>query len=247
MRKVLILMVAAAVLCAAAMAQAATSWKGIDWDSPAGSIAVDGSGNLVVTATRYEFNTTGVYEGAAHFNTSSAFRAALTPWVEFTFIETGADTYSPAAQMWMEREGLSSDPNASWARLGVGSPSSPDYRGASYGVWWNEHTDALGRFVGSARSNGTHTALLGRRSDGKVDFVVDGSPIGTTDPATDFQPDYFGDIYLVALGLTSGETVTFTDFRMGTDYAGPVVPEPVSIFLGIMGLGSVAGFRRLRK
>jgi len=27
----------------------------------------------------------------------------------------------------------------------------------------------------------------------------------------------------------------------------PVVPEPMSIFLGIMGLGSVAGFRRLRK
>ncbi len=44
--------------------------------------------------------------------------------------------------------------------------------------------------------------------------------------------------------------------RTGGGYAGsgavsvpgaPAVPEPMTIFLGIMGLGSVAGFRRLRK
>ncbi len=38
-------------------------------------------------------------------------------------------------------------------------------------------------------------------------------------------------------------------FRRITDITAsqPPVPEPISILLGIMGLGSVAGFRRLRR
>ncbi len=56
-----------------------------------------------------------------------------------------------------------------------------------------------------------------------------------------------GDAYTGSTEVGNFKILRDTNLQMFAIKASPVVPEPMSIILGIMGLGSVAGFKRLRR
>ena len=74
-----------------------------------------------------------------------------------------------------------------------------------------------------------------------------------TDPTSPaFNPLLENNIYIFAFDHPWGPSADYRvsaqdDYGYSGDVHGPVVPEPMSIMLGIMGLCSVAGFKKLRK
>ena len=116
----------------------------------------------------------------------------------------------------------------------VGSPINVAFTGllpkAIGGIFWT--TDINGAFV----SGGTVTLT-----------VVGGGTYTYTD--TSNYPGFTGflsDTPITSMAITPGGGLWAT---MDHVYVGntAAVPEPMSILLGIMGLGSVAGFRKLRR
>jgi len=237
---------AALVLAVCGVADATTvSWDGVTWDSAFGSIAVvPGPGADMLVVTTQAYSSDGWCFGAAHYNTPDAFRASNTPWVQFTYYDSSASTLRSGAEVWMEREdGAVPTPvvGAAWTQWGT-SGDDPQY-----GVyWWNEHTDTDGSATNlGLRTPGFHTLKMGMRATGQVDYWLDGSLLFTT---TSITPDYFGDIYLAADSDLAhpGQTVVFTDYRSGTDYAGPPVPEPITMFSALLAIGSLGAYIRKR-
>ena len=233
MRKLFILAILAAMLFAVTgQAADAVNWKGYDWGTYDGSIAVDSSGNLVVTAP-----SAGAY-GGAHINIPSIFRNSPTQWVQISYI----DELHSGGQIWLEDE---SAPDQAWTQFGTWAYSSqPNYR--TY--VWDVEPDTSVFTTEDARTSGEHTLKIGKRADSTIDYWLDGNLVHSTSATT---WTYFGDVYLAARqdGANFLST-TFTDFQMGTDYSAPAaVPEPATILgFGIpmlmVGLGKLRGLRK---
>jgi hypothetical protein len=202
---------------------ATITWKGIPWGTAGyGSIAVNVDGDLEVTTS--SCGTTNCW-GTAHYNTPSAFRAAATPWVRITFIDSGPG--SPGAQVWMEDEEYVFPGAGAWTQFGAWDrPGFENYRI----YWWDYDTDLSDNGLlddssgwgwvdtGVPRTAGTHTIMLAMRADHTVDYWLDGFLVHST---TDITPNYFGDIYLAGHSDVShpSQTVVFTDYQTGTDYS----------------------------
>jgi len=218
---------------ASGAANAATiGWEGETWDdaynTPQTTLNVNGLNQLEVNAL-----TVGEW-AAAHINTSGTYRAAATPWIEFSFLDTGSAGVRKG--IWVEDETTSPLGSAGgWLQFEI--PASGNYR-----VYYNDYDADLvdnasidfsaGAVVdtGVARSVGERTFKLGRRADGTIDFWIDGS-LTTSLTAAQFNPNFFGDVYLAA----RGELGTYTSFAAGTDYA---IPEPTSVIMAaVAGLG----------
>lgn len=208
-------------------------WEGVDWSTyNSAPLSINLDGDLVV-------GSDDAY-AAAHYNTPTSFRSALTPWIELSFIDEGPGTQR--AQMWVEKEGI---PGAAWFQFGSWNASAyPTFE--QYGLyWWNVDTDTDGwQWLGD-RTAGEHTMKVGMRSDGTVDYWFDGGIAWST---TDIVPTYFGDVYLAS---RYGSTI-FTNYQAGTDYSyeSPLsaVPEPGSIvLLAIASIGIAGAIRRKKK
>jgi hypothetical protein len=216
MKKLMIMCVLVGLMLRVNAANATVVWKGSNWDAAAGSIAVNEDGNLVVTSG---VKDGADYWGAAHINTSTAYRNAPNPWVQISFIDSGA---GDGARLGLEKEG---NPNAAWASFGTKSS-----RITYYHYWWNVSKDTDGLTLLDSRSAGIHTLKFGIRSDGKADYWFDGTLVGTTTTSEIIWP-YIGDVYLDAFTSVSGGSVTFTDVQLGSNY----VPEPATMSLLVLG------------
>lgn len=206
-------------------------WKGIDWDpSIYGSIAVN-VGNLEVTTASFGTSSWGT----AHYNTPNSFRAAPTPWVKVTFLDSPG---TAAGQLWMEDEtynsnyGLNTGTLGAWTQFGAWERADrPNYM-----IYWWDYDTGLDGFVdtGFARTAGAHTLLLGKRVDGTIDYWLDGWLVFST---TDITPNYFGDIYLAAHspGANPGQTIVFTDYQTGTDYSFSACARHFQVFESVIG------------
>jgi len=214
------------------------AWKGQNWDATPDvetTLIVNGLDQLEVTSTP---STTF---GRAHFDTSPSYRAAATPWVQLKFLETGNTSRKG---FFFEDETTGPGGSAGgWLQL-----LSPTV-GPNYILFYNDYdadlldggginfSASVTIDTGVARSVGERTFTVGRRADGTVDILIDGSLI-TSLLAAQFNPNYIGDIYLAS----RNETTTFTSFAIGTDYVfGVPVPEASSaIPVAVAGLGLVA-------
>jgi len=217
-------------------------WSGQTWDenpaSPVTTLNVNGLNQLEVTSS------SSTLFGRAHIGTSPSYRAAATPWMQIKFLETGN-----ASRKGFFFEDETTGPLGSaggWLQI-----ISPNAFASNYSLFYNDYdADLLDNGAinmpgptgvtintGVARSVGERTFTIGRRADGTVDILIDGSLI-TSLLAAQFNPNYFGDIYLAS----RGETTTFTSFAIGTDYVfGVPVPEASSaIPVAVAGLGLVA-------
>ena len=217
---------------------ATIGWKGETWSDSYGntSLNVTGADELIVTAT-----PAANAWAAAQFNTSVAYRTAAAPWVEVGFIDSANTSRK---EIWIEDETTSPLGSAGgWLQFGA--------NGATYRITYNDYDadltdDAIVNFsslqtvdTGVARTAGEHLLKIGRRIDGTVDFWVDGA-LAHSLSAGQFNPNYFGDIYLGS----RYEDATFTQFASGDNYA---IPEPATLALaGAAGLGLIAAHRRRR-
>jgi len=224
------------VLAGFAFADSVT-WEGILWTDVGGleaTYATPGS-DLKVTPD----STT--YYGVAHYNTSPAFRASPTQFVEVKFTDTGGPE---RAQIWMEDENTSPLGSAgAWTQFGSWYGYS-----ANYQVYYDDYDQDLldngtvdfsvGTFfdTGVAATAGMHTLGLGKRADGTVDWLLDGNVVLSLGSGA-FSPAYFGDIYLAA----RYGTATFNGYTASTAYT-PPMPEPGVALLLCLGLA--ACFRR---
>ncbi|MCX6811454.1 MAG: PEP-CTERM sorting domain-containing protein [Candidatus Berkelbacteria bacterium] len=221
------LFICLAVLTLVGSTAHALLWNSVEWGTYNGaSLSIAGSDLVVGSGSDY---------AAAHYNTPSEFRSALTPWVEFSFLDNGPGTQR--AQLWIEKEGT---PGAAWFQFGSWTPSAyPTYD--KYAIyWWNVDTDVAGWQWLDDRTADEHTLKVGKNADNSIDYWFDNSLVWTT---TDINPDYFGDVYLAS---RNGESI-FTNYQTGADYQGPPVPEPASIALLALASIGVAGAIRKKK
>jgi hypothetical protein len=209
MRRVAFGLAVLAVLVFAGIAGATSLvWSGQTWTNPYGGIAVNGAGQLAVTSSTC-FDT--ACWGAAHYNTSAAFRSTPGTVVTFSFVDDGPGT--AGGQLWIEQE---SGANPGWSQFGAWQRFS-DYEL----YWWDEDggSDLLVP-TGIGRTAGVHTLALGKRADGTVDYYLDGQLVYTT---TALHLDYIGDVYLAANSQPDnpGQTVLYTEYGEVTGYTGP--------------------------
>ena len=114
---------------ASSVAHAATvGWQGEIWDDSYNpsqtTLNVNGLNQLEVTAS-------AAGSVAAHFNTSGAYRAAATPWIEFSFLDTGSASVRKG--IWVEDETTSPLGGAGgWLQFDI--PTSGNYR-----VYYNDY------------------------------------------------------------------------------------------------------------
>ncbi len=215
MKRVLFLLIAIGLIMASGVdvTFANVTWKGLVWDpdGSGGSLAVNGDGNLVVTSGSPDGAD---YWGTAHINTSADFRSATNPWIQVSFLDDGS---GPGARLGVEDE---SAPDQAWTSFGT-KASRSDY----YWYWWDVDANTDGLTSLSTRAAGEHTMKVGELADGSVEYLFDGVLVGHTTTAQ-VQWTYFGDVYLDAFTGAIGQSVTFTDFQMGSGYATAAVPEP---------------------
>ncbi len=228
-------------LFACGLAQGSTvSWMGTTWDdnynSPETNLNVNGSNQLEVSAT-----TPGEW-AAAHYNTDVAFRAAATPSIEFSFIDTLSAGVRKGA--WIEDENTTPGSAGGWLQFDI--PTTGNYR-----VYYDDYdadildgggidfSAGVSVDTGVARTAGVHTFLVGRRSDGTTDFWIDGTKVVSLTSAQ-FNTSYFGDVYLSA----RDELATYTQYSTATNY---VVPEPSSIALAFCAAVGLLFARRRKR
>ncbi len=131
----------------------------------------------------------------------------------------------------------------------AGNPSLPDQGDTAMNTW--QVWDALG---GGWWSSGGYAGLdpgtgvqsLAPYLAAFPDATIVNSSTGLGGVRIIFgwaSPEDRFDGYVDAFTIGTAAATTTYDFEPGQQ----AVPEPMTIFLGIMGLGSVAGFRRLRK
>jgi len=236
MKRSRLLLTGAAMMLAlgqfAATSRAATvTWSGQNWDDNyGGTVALNGSDLNVTTVAM-----TNSSWGAAHINTSSTFRTAPTQWVQASFIDAGGT--GPGASIWLEHEAV---PGA-WTQAGA-------YEGDSnYSIyWWNEVTNADATITLGARTAGTHTIKIGKLADGTIEYSLDGVYVGSESGA---PFGYLGDVYLAGNSALNnpGQTITFTDFQMGTNYVTAAVPLPAAAWASLMLLGALGGMAALKR
>ncbi len=234
----------ACLLVPAGLARSGTvNWDGVTWDDQYKSV-VTGNQNTILTVNgSNQLEVSGIDPtdfSAAHYNTDSAFRASATPWVKASFIDTG-DT-GIRAGIYIEDETTTSPGAGGWLQFEIAAT------GSDYHIFYDDYDAdksddgsinfSTGQSIdtGIARSVGVRTFEVGRRSDGTVDFSIDGTLVASLS-ASQFNPNYFGDIYLSA----RGETATYTSYATGTNY----VPEPASLIMGAMAMLGLLVFRNV--
>lgn len=213
----------ALIIGVATIVLAAVTWKTVAWTSSYyGSIALNIDGDMEVTISTC-FPTS--CWGTAHYNTPGYFRAAATPWVKVTFLDSGPGT--PGLQIWMEDEEYVYPTAGAWTQFGAWQREGFD----NYQIYWwdfdtdladdndlNDSNNSWGWVdTGIERTAGMHTLKLAMRNDGTVDYWFDGVLVHSS---TDITPNYFGDIYLAGHSDPSNpnETVIFTDYETGIYY-----------------------------
>jgi hypothetical protein len=223
------------------------SWKGISWTNvyPSNSISVDAGGTLSV----FTGDASVGYFGGAYHATPSALQTANEAWAEATFFDTGS---IPGPQInVLYFDSLNS---AFLASLGAFQA-----QGQYSAYWRRDSQNPSDVVVGTSvdvgpRSLGTHTVRIGRRSDGRLEFWLDGKLVQTS--GTNTFPANFNFVYLVAAGTAQGQSASFTDYQEGTG-SGPLPPPNVTLFsdrpswqntssglntIGFEGLAAAGGF-----
>jgi hypothetical protein len=208
-------------LILAVPAQAYTvSWQGITWTNPYGDIAINGDGNLEVTAsTCFPNNAPPGHPspvqtcwGAAHYNTPSGFRSATVQWIQVVFVDEGTSK-SRGPQFWIEDEtynpdlvGKNTGTLGGWSQFGAW-----DNTGVYKVYWWDYDTNKA-QFVstGIHRSAGDHTLkIVLDKTDGYlVEYYLDDQLVFST---TKLTLNYIGDVYLAVNGHLRGAGSPFSE------------------------------------
>ena len=192
----------------------AVNWKGISWTNlyPSNFLEINSlSGDLEVLTGD---SSVGFFGGAVH-----AFPLALqaTPeaWAEATFFDTVA---SPGPQI----NALFFDTSNSVFLASLGANDTQP----NYVAHWRRESP-LGAVVRTntvtliPRSPGQHSVAIGRRSNGSLEFWLDGTLQFTTG-AGEF-PQNFNFVYLVTKGTSLGQQGSFKAYSEG---AGPFPSLP---------------------
>jgi hypothetical protein len=218
------------------------SWKGLDWGNtyPQNTIGLNADGTLSVFTGDTAF---GIFGGASH-QTPPTLQAANEAWAETSFFDTGS---APGDQIFIilfEAPG-----SAFYASLGAFGN-----QGRYYAHWRRDSPNPAEAVLGTTidvgpRSFGPHTARIGRRSDGRLEFWLDGKLVQVS--GSNAFPATFNFVSLIAsAGTAVGQIATFTDYREGTG-PGPVAAPNVTPFAdrlswqGSSGALTTIGFENL--
>jgi len=195
--------------------QQAVSWRGFDWFNtyPSNAISVNPDGTLSVFTADTEF---GIFGGASH-QTSPALQANSEAWAETTFFDTGS---APGPQIYLIY--FESPGSAFYASLGAFG------NGGHYSAHWRRDSpDPAVAVMGTTidvglRSTGLHTARIGKRADGRLEFWLD-EVLVLVSGAGAF-PSTFNFVSLIgSSGVATGQPTTFTNYAEGT---GPAASKP---------------------
>ena len=217
------------------------SWKGQVWDVINGTAVVNGEGGVDLTRL-----TSG--ESYLHLVVDAPINGEGTPWVRFDYQDDGTswqgiDLFIDSEENPGDDPRISAGSLFSCDSLGYARHSIPAVEEIVYPA---DDSDCVG-----PRSATAHSLYVGQRSDGTVDYEVDGDWHSTT-----FLKDFTGtfafkDIILRwrcgsttpapwVVPCSGGETVTFDDFAMGDDHHEdpPVVtiatpPDGVTYYNGL--------------
>ena len=206
MVKRIILMLVVSLMMVGVVSAATVDWKGITWDVLDGSAVVDGDGYLVLTA-----DSSGIAQ--VHVNRLPGLETATTPSVELTYTDTGNSDHN--IDMIIDDEDAANNP-----RFAVGS-----LWGAGQVAALRYNPDGeIYTFIEGPREEVDHTIIIGKRSDGIMDFVFDGTQRSSVVYKEMGVPSawYFEDAYLRLRGASVGETVVFKDLKLGTTHSAPV-------------------------
>lgn len=196
------------------------SWKGSTWTNvfPSNTVSVDSGGTLSVSTGDASVG----YFGSASHATPLALQTASEAWAEATFFDTGSTPGPQINVLYFD------SPNSAFlASLGTFQNQG------QYSAYWRRDSQTptdvvLGMSVDvGPRSVGLHTVRIGRRSDGRLEFWLDGKLVQTSGINT--FPANFNFVYAVAGGTAQGQLASFTDYREGTG-SGPVSPPNVALF-----------------
>lgn len=217
------------------------SWKGQVWDVVNGTAVVNGEGGVDLTRL-----SSG--ESYLHLVGDAPINENGTPWVRFDYQDDGTswqgiDLFIDSEENPGDDPRISAGSLFSCDSLGYARHSIPAVEEIVYPA---DDSDCVG-----PRSATAHSLYVGERSDGTVDYEVDGDWHSTTF-LKDFTGSFaFNDILLRwRCGATTpapwvvpcagGETVTFDDFAMGDDHHEdpPVVtittpPDGVTYYNGL--------------
>lgn len=202
----------------AATAVVDLTWEGQVWDVLNGTAVVNVDGGVDLTRV-------GTGESALHLVGVPDINDDGTPWVQFDYQDDG--TSYQGIDLFIDSTRVPDDP-----RISAGSLfACPTLGYARHSV------PAVETIVYPADDSGcvgprpavAHSLRVGERSDGTVDYVVDGTWHSTTFLKDATGPFDFNDVLLRwrcrtnslpgwAVGCTGGETVTFDGFAMGSDH-----------------------------
>jgi hypothetical protein len=208
------------------MARADVTWKGVTWAPDQNVGGESGQSSVVVNGSNLEVSTVTMAWANAYYTITPL----TTNWVQATFVDSGAGAGAC----------LSFDTVDDWTGIGINNAVSTTNYVMS---WFNDNSS--GDFILGARTAGTHTAMVGRRPDGTVDYWFDGSLVQSIDdffPARPMTHVFLGvDAYFGSRFSSGGAVAVYTDYQSGTNY----VPEPATMIL--LGLGAWGMLRRNRR
>ena len=194
------------------------AWKGQIWDVLNGTAVVNGQDGVDLTRL-------GPGEAWIRLTSPPDINAGGTPWIEFAYQDDG--TSWQGIDAFIDSNRVPDDP-----RISAGSLfSCPTLGYARHSIPAEEtivYPSDDGECVGP-RPAEAHTLYVGQRSDGTVDYLVDGTWHSTTFLRDATGPFDFNDVILRwrcggtmpapwVVPCTGGETVTFDDFAMGDDH-----------------------------
>lgn len=190
-----------AILAIQGYSQTTIVWKGITWDVLNGTAAVDGSGNLVLTAD-------GTGQAIVHVNQIATLAGAATPWIQLSYMDV---TTAGQIEMLME------DETAPYTRFSCGSMWS---KGEVLAMRYTVPTHETYLFWDEARQNIERTVYVGKRASGTLDVNFDGKKRSSAYlNQTSGGSWEYADVYLRLRGAAPAATVTFTNLTYGIDHA----------------------------